>query len=290
MKPKQSYTELLAQERAEYDEATREWKDTTLFRKYDKLINEGLKDDEWAIDALAYEIGNHDFMYDEDNQDALAVFGLPGASRLTDPRWKMIHKKAVDRALGIEDIEETSENSYYLLVRRTDPTYRAEDAIKEWLSENSDVAVGLGRQYWSENDPDSEPFDWDTFEEIINSLGAWEAFQRGLYSNINWSDDYVAVDGYGNFESMSDYEVEKKCLELTGDSYFIKSILEGDLEIPPDMAEILTIFGVDEDDLAVSFCKRSKHAVTSKNRKKHKSKKVKGNFFTRIKSKIARKG
>lgn len=240
-----------------------------LFDRYDKMIDEGLKDDEWAIDALAYEIQNHDYMYDEDNEDALRVFGQPGGSEIIDPRWKMIHKKAIDRALGIDTIQETPENKYYLDCRRTDPSYTADDAIKEWLSDNEDVAVGLARQYWVESeDYDAEPFDWDYFEEILDSMGAMEAFTRGHFAHdFSFNDPYVMVDGYGNFYTISESEFVDKCVELAEDSQFREAILEGKLQIPPDMAEIVGIFAWDKDKLTVSQCKRSRHAITSKSRK-----------------------
>ena len=98
-------------------------------------------------------------------------------------------------------------------------------------------------------------------------MGPIEAFRAGCFSDINWSDNYVVIDGYGNFETISDSEFEDRCYSLVHESDFIEKILDGTLEIPPDMAEIIGIFTFDKDKLTVSYCKRSRHAITSKNRK-----------------------
>jgi len=229
-------------------------------------IERCMADDDWLRDAFAYEIANHDANWCEWPDEFVENFGLKFDQVKADPRLKRIFDEAYDQALGI-DIEETEDNSYYILCRRTDPTYTAETAIKEWLSENKDVAIGLAQQYWSENDPDSEPFDWDYFEELLQSMGPIEAFRAGCFSDINWSDNYVVIDGYGNFETISDSEFEDRCYSLVHESDFIEKILDGTLEIPPDMAEIIGIFTFDKDKLTVSQCKRSRHAITSKSRK-----------------------
>lgn len=50
--------------------------------------------------------------------------------------------------------------------------------------------------------------------EIADGMTAQEVGRAVFFGNIwNWNDDYIRFDGYGNFESLSEYEWQKELKE-----------------------------------------------------------------------------
>lgn len=68
--------------------------------------------------------------------------------------------------------------------------------------------IGLWNEYCSENNFDDtiHTFDDDFFETFYSGADPMETFRLGCFSQISWSDNYIKFNGYGNLESMSDYE------------------------------------------------------------------------------------
>lgn len=55
---------------------------------------------------------------------------------------------------------------------------------------------------WNEHcDGDDYIMNWESVEDLIESLSGMDAFNLGAYSTINWSDEFFRFDGYGNLES-----------------------------------------------------------------------------------------
>ena len=232
---------------------------------FERELANALKDDEFFVDAVAEELANHEYIVRHDPFDTLDALGLTEHEVFNDPRMSKLFKRAEDRYYGIEGIEITDTNRYFIEVRKSDYTYGPDDAIKEFLSENPDVAQGIAQQYWADSGDDSEPFDWDYFEDLLSTYKPIDAFWAGYYSNeISPSDDMVYMDAYGHFHTLSDHEFEKLCYETATDSACIEKILSGEIDIPPDMAEIVGLFMFDPEELSVSHCVKSRHALKSK--------------------------
>ena len=72
---------------------------------------------------------------------------------------------------------------------------------------SDDEKINLWNEYCSENNMDDyiHYFD-DEFFQIFVSEDPQEAFRLGCFSNINWSDEYIKFNGYGNLESLSEYQ------------------------------------------------------------------------------------
>lgn len=75
----------------------------------------------------------------------------------------------------------------------------------EDFENESDNLLSLWNEYCSENRADDQiyNFDDDFFQTFLSNDPA-KAFQMGVYSTINWSDEYIQFNGYGNLESLSD--------------------------------------------------------------------------------------
>lgn len=134
--------------------------------------------------------------------------------------------------------------NYFRLVRRTDPTYTAVTAIKEWLHWNPKMSVELAEEIWPDMDPDSFPMDWGAMESYLRGLDPVDAFYVGYYSHpdCNVYDEYYVIDAYGHFSSMNDAEYEDACVEFMTDNGY-HAILDGDYPAPRELAEVLALWG-----------------------------------------------
>jgi len=76
----------------------------------------------------------------------------------------------------------------------------------ENLSDSEKIC--LWNEYCSENNFDDtiHTFDDDFFETFFSGANPMETFRLGCFSRISWSDEYIKFNGYGNLESMNEYE------------------------------------------------------------------------------------
>lgn len=49
-------------------------------------------------------------------------------------------------------------------------------------------------------------FDEDTINGVFSN--PWDALRSATFGDVNFSDDYFYFNGYGNIETLSDYEIE----------------------------------------------------------------------------------
>ena len=72
---------------------------------------------------------------------------------------------------------------------------------------SDDEKISLWNEYCSENNFDDyiHNFDDDFFQTFL-SEDPQEAFRLGCFSSINWGDEYLKFNGYGNLESLSEYQ------------------------------------------------------------------------------------
>ena len=134
--------------------------------------------------------------------------------------------------------------NFYRHIRRTDPTFREAEAIKDWLVTNPEASVRLAEDIWPEMDPNGYPMDWDAVCEHLDGLEPLEAFYAGYYSQerCNISDDYYTMDGYGHFSSMDYDGFEEVCVDFMCNHGY-RAILNGDHPAPEELAEVLALWG-----------------------------------------------
>lgn len=78
----------------------------------------------------------------------------------------------------------------------------------DWENLTDDEKIALWNEYCSENNFDDtiHTFDDDFFETFFCNAEPMKMFQLGCFSQISWSDNYIKFNGYGNLESLNDYE------------------------------------------------------------------------------------
>lgn len=81
-------------------------------------------------------------------------------------------------------------------------------------------------------------FDDDFFDTYFEGKPE-EAARATFFGNIeNWMDEYIRFNGYGNLESLSDYQYQREL--LAGADEIIERALELGYESVIDLKEILT--------------------------------------------------
>lgn len=56
------------------------------------------------------------------------------------------------------------------------------------------------------------PFDEDTINELFSN--PWDALRASHYGDINFTHDYFRFNGYGNIETLPDWQIDNEYNEL----------------------------------------------------------------------------
>ncbi len=138
---------------------------------------------------------------------------------------------------------------YFVLCRRTDPTYDASCALRDYLCRNPDVSGDL--IYELDIYSDEIPMDFSGLQDYLNSIDGIEAFDLGRNSHdceIN-NHDWFVLTTYG-IESLSQDRYEKLCVRLVLEH--ADQILGGKVAIPQELREVLDLWG----DNGIELCKK----------------------------------
>lgn len=138
-----------------------------------------------------------------------------------------------------------------------DPDYTVSDAISDYMKGNPQTAISVGRQYLCAVDPEDPPMTWKEFERLLDSMSPRDAFYAGTSSTrFDRRDKFVCFDGSG-FGTVSEDAFLARCVELGDDEDFVTAVICGEIRIPSQMADVLSLF-VDRRDLSIS------HDITGK--------------------------
>ena len=137
---------------------------------------------------------------------------------------------------------------YYRLVRTSDPSYTARDAVREYLSENRDVAVRICYDL----DLEDMPFDYDLLREYLSGMDPIDIFSRGVYCKRPFSfNGYFQFEGDGNLRSLDDREFNSWC--FTEACEHADEIIDGLVPIPAEMNRVLDLWRDPPEDLDVLY-------------------------------------
>ena len=121
--------------------------------------------------------------------------------------------------------------------------------IKEYLLENIEELKGIVRELNSWNGCLDNLNVYENDEDFFNTFfegKPMEAVRASQYGEYNYTDDYVRFNGYGNLESMSEYEYEEELKENIDD--IVEELIsnEHNLHLDSEIEELLE--EVDEED------------------------------------------
>lgn len=140
---------------------------------------------------------------------------------------------------------------YFVMVRRTDPTYGARCALREYLGWNSEVACQLAQEL----NPEDMPVDLDTLLEHLKALGGLDAFSVGKnsWNSCNFSSEWFQIYD-DHIESMSQLMYEEWCIETIVIEYS-DEIIAGEIEVPAQLRALLALWRLDRAELRQYPCK-----------------------------------
>ena len=74
----------------------------------------------------------------------------------------------------------------------------------DYENKSDSEKVSFWNEYCSEQSNEDEIYDFDDeFFELFFSNKPMEAARAASFGDVNWSDDYISFDGYGNLKSLS---------------------------------------------------------------------------------------
>ena len=78
---------------------------------------------------------------------------------------------------------------------------------------------------------DDEVYDFDEeFFNVFFSQNPMEAARATCFGDVTWCDPYIKFDGYGNLQSMNEYDVEELCDEYVSTIFERKEYWEDYIE------------------------------------------------------------
>lgn len=138
---------------------------------------------------------------------------------------------------------------YFVLVRRTDPTFSATRALENYLDENRELACQLVQEL----NPEGMPVDFDTLQERLNALDGIDAFRigRNSWNTYNSSSEWFQIFD-DNIESMSQFRFELWCVATICNEYS-SEIIDGEIEVPAQLRAVLDLWGPNGETLALQY-------------------------------------
>jgi len=77
----------------------------------------------------------------------------------------------------------------------------------DWENKSDDEKISLWNEYCSEQSNEDEIYVFDDeFFEMFFSNKPMEAARAASFGEVNWSDDYISFNGYGNLKSLNEHE------------------------------------------------------------------------------------
>ena len=131
---------------------------------------------------------------------------------------------------------------YYRLVRNTDPTYTIGTAVREYLSDNKDVAVGICYDLGLED----LPFGYDDLRHYLSNMDVIDVLSLGIYCTRPFDfNGYFQFEGDGNLRSLDEREFLSWCFSEACDH--TDEIVAGKVPIPPEMSKVLDLWRIHSD-------------------------------------------
>lgn len=120
---------------------------------------------------------------------------------------KELHKDEHDPEYMVQDTS-VSSKIFNILIDKLGVDNRLFDVLEYIIDNNLDLSndddlVKLHNDSCDHYNLDNYIYSMDDLEEVINMMNPYDAFNEGIHSNICWSDNYYAYDGYGHIKTIS---------------------------------------------------------------------------------------
>jgi len=123
---------------------------------------------------------------------------------------KELHSDEADPEFMFQDFENLPEKLYSesLSEGDVDKIYELVDFAAKIDGWDDSDWLSAHNTYCGESDPDNQIFDFDDdFFNIYFDGKPMEAARAASFGQVNWSDDYIKFNGYGNLESIDKWSL-----------------------------------------------------------------------------------
>lgn len=90
-----------------------------------------------------------------------------------------------------------------------------EDFIEDFIDD-----YGMG--FISELDPDKDVYPMEELDDILHGMAPMDILRMGVFGDIVWTDEYFTFDGYGNIQTISEYNLHNylwDCIRYDTDKF-----------------------------------------------------------------------
>ena len=137
---------------------------------------------------------------------------------------------------------------YYRLVRTTDPSYTARDAIREYLSDNKELAIKICEYLGLED----MPFGFKELKDHLSGMDPVDILSLRIHCGRPFSfNGYFQFEGDGNLRSLDEQEYLSWCFSEACEH--VDEIIDGLVPIPAEMNRVLDLWRGSPEDLDVLY-------------------------------------
>ena len=172
---------------------------------------------DYAYAAFLYELVNHEYGYTYDPEDAVMSLGYS----LDEVERNPVLREALHRAMRRIEDEDNIPNEIWAYISKDSTVEDIISQINAWDGSLDDLEVS----------EDFDDFIRTYYPDPVNAVRA------AAYGHLNFSDDYIGLDGNGNIRTIDEVERERE-LEANRNR-IMKHVLNDDrLELPEEVHRI----------------------------------------------------
>lgn len=130
-------------------------------------------------------------------------------------------------------------------------TTNVREKVTEYLLENVDELRQIANEIHSYSGDLEHLQFWENDEEFFETFfshNPMEAVRAAFYGDFRYADPYVRFDGYGNLESLEEYQIEDELKNNVDEIIDLMIENKGNIDLPDEVEELLEQMEEDEEE------------------------------------------
>lgn len=130
-------------------------------------------------------------------------------------------------------------------------TTNVRNKVTEYLLENVDELQQIANEIHSYSGDLEHLQFWENDEEFFETFfshNPMEAVRASFYGDYRYADPYVRFDGYGNLESLEEYQIENELKNNVDEIIDLMIENKGNIDLPDEVGELLEQMEEDEEE------------------------------------------
>lgn len=130
-------------------------------------------------------------------------------------------------------------------------TTNVRNKVTEYLLENVDELRQIANEIHSYSGDLEHLQFWENDEEFFEMFfghNPMEAVRASFYGDYRYADQYVRFDGYGNLESLEEYQIEDELKNNVDEIIDLMIENKGNIDLPDEVEELLEQMEENEEE------------------------------------------